>query len=258
MPLRVAVLSTAAGQGSSHVAAAIAWEAAATQPTLLLDADSDCGTLADILAIEPPVRLSSVWGPTGVSASSLLGAAVTVPDRRLLQLVAGFERPIAQWPQVLAGTAPALDGLPVTMVVVDLGAPMHAAPAAPPLGPSLGAAFDAVVLVLRADADLLGRSIRLLDGAPLPRARAVLMRPQGERGPAASDLLRHRLPWLPQAVEWRMDRKALLAAAIVHRPVLRPGGLLAPLGLTQDARVQPAQRRRPAFGLRKRRTQDVA
>lgn len=255
MPLRVAVMGTGAGQCASHVAAAIADESAG-RPAFLVDADADCGTLADILALEPPLRLSSVWGPAGVSASSLLGAAVAVPHRPLLQVVAGFERPIAEWPAVLAGLAPALPNLPVSTVVVDLGAPVHAAPGAPPLGPALGAAFDAVVLVLRSDADLLGRSIRLLDGAPLPRVRAVLMRPPGERGGAAAELLERRLPWLPRAVEWRMDRRAYLAAAVAHRPLSRPGGLLVPLGLTAEARVSPARGRRAGFGFRRHR--DVA
>lgn len=216
--------------------------------TVLVDADPNVGTVAELLALEPKVRLSSVWGPTGVSAGSLQSATTWVPARPQLQVVAGFERPIVEWPNVLAGLAPALPQLPCDLMVVDLGAPFEASRGAPPLGPALGAVFDAVVLVLRSDADLLSRSIRLLEGAPLPRARVVLMRPPGERGGRPAQLLRRELPWLPEVVEWPMDRGAMLAAAAAHRPVLRRGGLLAALGLGGEVRVGVANRRRGRAG----------
>lgn len=248
----MAVLGTGAGQGATHVASALGWEAAehGDANAVLVDADPCVGTVADVLGLEPALRLSSVWGPTGVSASALLSAAMPVPGRERLRVVAGFERPIVEWPAVLAGLAPALAEAPAELtVLVDLGVPFSAAAGAPSLGAALGMMFDAVVLVLRSDADLLARSIRLLWADPLPRSRVVLMRPQGERGPAAAEVLRSALPWLPEPVEWRMDRGKALAAAAAHRPVLRPGGLAAPLGLAGDVRVEPA----PARGRGRRR-----
>jgi MinD-like ATPase involved in chromosome partitioning or flagellar assembly len=240
MGLRVGVMGTAGGQGATRLAVALAWEGAARQmATVLIDADCGVGTVADLLGILPEQRISSVWGPTGASAALLEQAAETIRGRERLRIVAGFERAIVEWPTVLAGLAGSLPQLRSDLVVVDLGVPFTAAAGAPPLGPALGAVFDSVVLVLRSDADLLARSIRLLDGAPLPRTRVVLMRPEGERGRAASELLRRDVPWLPEAVEWRMDRGAMLAAQVAHRPALRRGGLLVPLGLAGDVRVAP-------------------
>ena len=264
MGRRVAVLGTSAGQGATHVASAIAWEAAEHGSALLVDADPSVGTVADVLGLEPAVRLSSVWGPTGVATGALLSAALPIEGRKQLRVVAGFERPIVEWPGVLAGLAPALaEAHPELTVVVDLGVPFSAAAGAPSLGPALGIVFDAVVLVLRSDADLLARSIRLLWADPLPRARVVLMRPQGERGPAAARVLRSHLPWLPEPLEWRMDRGRMLAAMAGHRPVLRPGGVLRPLGLGGDVRVESApsgrgERRRRLFRRRPPAAEDVA
>lgn len=260
MARRVAVLGTSAGQGATHVASALAWEGAEHGSVLLVDADPNVGTVADVLGLEPVVRLSSVWGPTGVATRALLNAALPIEGRKQLRVVAGFERPIVEWPGVLAGLASALAEAPsALMVVVDLGVPFSAAAAAPSLGPALGMVFDAVVVVLRSDADLLARSIRLLWADPLPRARVVLMRPQGERGAAAAQVLSSQLPWLPEPLEWRMDRGRMLAAMAGHRPVLRPGGLLRPLGLGGDVRVEPARSgRRGLFRRRARAAEDVA
>lgn len=260
MGRRVAVLGTCAGQGTTHVASALAWEGAERGSALLVDADPNVGTVADLLGLEPVVRLSSVWGPTGVATGALLGAALPIAGRKQLRVVAGFERPIVEWPGVLSGLAPALAEVPpALMVVVDLGVPFSAAAGAPSLGPALGMVFDAVVLVLRSDADLLARSIRLLWADPLPRARVVLMRPPGERGPEAARVLRSQLPWLPEPVEWRMDRGRMLAAMARHRPVVRPGGVMRPLGLGGDVRVEPARsRRRGLFRRRTSAAEDVA
>jgi hypothetical protein len=262
MGLRVCVLGTAAGQGATRVAAALAWEGAARQmATVLIDADCGVGTVAEVLGISPEQRISSAWGPTGVSTPLLEQAAAPVPEREGLRIVAGFERPIIEWPTVLAGLAGSLTQLACDLVVVDLGAPFTAAAGAPPLGPALGAVFDSVVLVLRSDADLLGRSIRLLEGAPLPRTRVVLMRPEGERGRGPTELLRREVPWLPEPVEWRMDRGAMLAAQVAHRPVTCRGGLLVPLGLAGEVRVAPLTGGRSRlFPWRRRRsvTEEVA
>jgi hypothetical protein len=236
-PIRVAVLTTASGQGSTHVAAALAWEGAAGMTTVAVDADPNVGTFAEIFALEPEVRLSSVWGPSGVSAAALSSAMTRVRDRQRLQVVAGFDRPVAEWPAVLEALAAALPQLACDLVVVDLGAPFGPLRGAPPLGVALGTVFDAVVLVLGSEPDLLWRSIRLLDASPLPRTRVVLMRPRGERGGQVEALVRRELPWLPPFVEWTRDQREMLSAQAEHRPVLRRGGLLAELGLSGQARV---------------------
>lgn len=246
--LRLAVLGPDGAQERVRVAAAVAWEGAERGRVLLVDADPCVGTVADVLGLDPAQRLSAVWGPTGVSAAALRSVATPMPGRAGLDVVAGFERPIAEWPAVLAGLAPALAERDLAdLVVVHLGSPFAAAAGAPALDAALGMLFDAVVLVLRSDADLLARSVRLLWGTPLPRARVVLIRPPKERGPAAAGVLRAQLPWLPEPLEWRMDRRRVEAAMLAHRPVLRPGGLLQPLGLGGGVRVAPATRRRGRF-----------
>ena len=241
--MRVGVLTTAAGQGSTHVAAALAWEAAAGMATVAVDADPNVGTLGELFALEPDARLSSVWGPTGVSAAALQSVMSRVAGREQLQVVAGFDRPVVEWPAVLEALASALPQLACDLVVVDVGAPFGQIRGAPPLGVALGTVFDAVVLVLGSAPDLLWRSIRLLDASPLPRTRVVLMRPRGERGGQVEALVRRELPWLPPFVEWTVDGRAMLAAQEAHRPVLRRGGLLGELGLTGHVRVGTARGR---------------
>jgi len=258
MPLRVAVLTTSAGQCSTFVATALAWDAAEEKTVVLVDADPQTGTVANVFGFDPDRRLSTVWAPGGLTSAALQSAVTRLPQRPQLGLVAGFARPITDWPGVFTVLGPALLGLPCDVVIVDLGAPFTpAASSARPLSTQLGEMFDIVVLVLRVDHDLVARSVRILQGAPLPRTRLVLMRPEKERGGPIATILERELPWLGPPLEWSMNRKAMLGAAEVGR-VHGRRGVAAELGVAGQARLVPRKDDRHWRGRRRPRAENRA
>ena len=122
-------------------------------------------------------------GTGGGQRRPLEQAAAAVPRQPHLRIVAGFERPIVEWPQVLAGLAGALPQLRCDLVVVDLGVPFTARGGrCAAAGPALGAVFDAGGARAPLGRGPSGAEHPPPRGLPLPRTRVVLMRPQGERG----------------------------------------------------------------------------
>jgi MinD-like ATPase involved in chromosome partitioning or flagellar assembly len=240
MPLRIAVMTTSPGQGSTTYAVALAWSAAADRTVRLIDADPAVGTVRTLLDIDGRTSIENVLGSAGVPASALEAQSVAVGGRPQLRVVPGFRRWEFRSAQVVGRVAPALVKLPDDVVIVDIGCPFD-----PPEGGGtsalsmLAANFDAILIVVRAQADLLERAIRLLDGAPLTRARLVIARPPQRREMSATlDLLREHLPALAGPLEWDWDPARVVSQGVTGVPIHR-AGMLEETGLVGDGRAVP-------------------
>jgi MinD-like ATPase involved in chromosome partitioning or flagellar assembly len=244
-PLRIGVAGVRAGNGATGYAAALAWSSARDRGTMLIDADGSGGTVATLLGIEDSRSLANVYSPHGLRAVDLERQAVTLPGRPRLRVVPGFRDPSRPGSHTAEVLVPALEGLPDELVVVDCGTPF----AYPDLvdreatARSLGAAFHAVLIVLRAESDLLDNAVRTLRTLHVPRARLVLVRAGHRRGMAeATALARTALPTYPIAAEWEWDPERCVAARARGEPMHREA-MAEGLGLFGSGRIVSASGR---------------
>ena len=244
-PLRVAVITTGAGQGSTTFAAGLGWSAAEGARTVcLLDADPAVGTMRTLFDLDGRASLENALGSTGISTAALEGQALRIGARPGLRVVPGFRRWELRSSQVIARLGPALALLPDDVVIADIGCPFEPGDGGgPPAVVQLAAHFDAILVVIRAQADLLERAIRLLDGIPLTRTRLVIARPPQRREmPAVLTLLREQLPALAAPLEWDWDHNRVLRQGVTGVPMHRPR-MLEETGLTGAGESVPVARR---------------
>jgi MinD-like ATPase involved in chromosome partitioning or flagellar assembly len=250
-PLRIAVGTTSAGQGSTTYALALAWSAADSRQVRLIDADPAVGTISDLVDLprDLPSSVENLVGSFEVQPSAIVAQSVSVPGRPSLSVVPGFRRWEFSAAAVLGRIGPALSGLPDEVVIVDVGCPFE-----PPRDPGarratamLAESFDAVLLVIRAQADLLSRAFAILASNPVARARLVVTRPPQRREMARTmALIQQELPMLGTPLEWEWDHARVLSAA-VNGPPLSRQGLLEETGLVGSGSlvdVTGAHRRR--------------
>jgi MinD-like ATPase involved in chromosome partitioning or flagellar assembly len=240
MPLRIAVITTSPGQGSTTYATGLAWSAAADRSVRLIDADPAVGTVRTLLDLDGRASIENVLGSAAVQAAALEAQSIRIEKRPQLSVVPGFRRWEFRHGQVIGRLAPALSQLPDDVVIVDIGCPFDPPESgAQPATAMLGAHFDAVLVVLRAQADLLERAIRLLDGAPLSRARLVVCRPPQRREMDRTlALLREHLPAFPDPLEWDWDHSRVLKYEVRGEPV-HSAGMLEETGLLGEGQPVP-------------------
>lgn len=257
MPLRIAVMTTSPGQGSTTYAVGLAWSAAADRTVRLVDADPAVGTVRTLLDIQGPTSIENVVGSAAVPASALEAQSMVIANRPKLRVVPGFRRWEFRSAQVIGRVAPALSHLPDDVVIADLGCPFDPPDGGTPSALSmLGAHFDATLVVIRAQADLLERALRLLDGVPLSRARLVIARPPHRREMGATlDLLREHLPALAVPLEWDWDPARVARQGVSGVPLHR-AGMLEETGLVGEGRaIEAASRGRALARFRPRRSE---
>ena len=247
MPLRIAVMTTSPGQGSTTYALGLAWSAAADRTVRLIDADPAVGTVRTLLNLDAKASVENVLGSAGVQASALEAQTVEIDGRPQLRVVPGFRRWEFRSGQVIGRLAPVLAQLPDDVVIVDVGCPFD-----PPEGGTqssvamLAGHFDLILVVLRSQADLLERALRLLDGVPQERMRLVVARPPHRREMNATlDLLHAHLPALGEPLEWDWDHSRVVKQGVSGIPVHR-SGMLEETGLVGSGNPVATQRsRRP-------------
>lgn len=228
MSLRVAVSTTRAGQSSTHWATSLAWTLAERRRVMLVDADMEGGTIADLLLLDTGERsLGNCFGDRPARPSDLDEQAVVVPSRPNLRVVPGLRTsyglPIAE---SLRRLGPALDGLPDDAVVVDLGHPL----AHPGLRSPRAAAeavcgtFPRSFVVIRDEPALIARSINVLRAAR-PAHGEILLCQQRSRALRRSlaGSLQRELPELPVREGWRWDERAAARMGEAGTPMTLAG-----------------------------------
>lgn len=229
MPLRIAVITTSPGQGSTGYALGLAWSAAADRGVRLIDADPAVGTIRTLLNLDATASIENVLGSATVQPSALEAQSVVIEGRPHLRVVPGFRRWEFRSAQVVGRVAPALAQLPVDVVIADLGCPFDPAEGGARSAVALLAGnFDLILVVVRSQADLLERALRLLDGVPQSRMRLVIARPPQRREMTATlALLAEHLPGLATPLEWDWDHARVLKQEVSGTPIHRPGMLEA-------------------------------
>jgi hypothetical protein len=238
MPLRIAVTTTSPGQGSTTYALGLAWSAAGERQVRLIDADPAIGTVRTLLNLDTPASIEYILGSHGVVTGGLETQSVAIGRRPGLRVVPGFRRWEFRPGQVISRVGPAIADLRDDVVIVDIGCPFGPADGDTrhPLA-MLSEHFDAVLVVVRAQADLIARAITLLDGAPLRRGRLVIARPPHRREMAATlALLRAQLPTYPATIEWDWDHTRILARDLDEIP-LHHNGMLEATGLIGEGAI---------------------
>jgi hypothetical protein len=221
VPLRIGVLTTSPGQGSTTWAVGLAWSAAETRRVRLIDADPAVGTVADLLDIEGRSSLENAFGPYGVQPTAVEAQSITLDRRPNLTVVPGFRQWELRAGAVVSRVGPMLSELPDEVVIVDLGCPFEPPDAgARPAVLMLSEYFDALFIVVRPQRDLLARAFRLLDAAPVPRARLVIARPPHRKEmQRALALIRQQLPEMGDPLECDWDHNRVLAGDLSGTPV---------------------------------------
>jgi MinD-like ATPase involved in chromosome partitioning or flagellar assembly len=179
MSLIVAFLTTKDGQGSTTLALATAWAAAAEHRVMFIDADmSGTGSAADALALDLGGRsIGNLFGTQTVSAAMLDQQAVQVRGRSRMRLVPGLQGFCGPGvAELLPRLRPALISLADELVVLDLGSPL-AHPrldSARQTAETICALAGRVFIVLQDSPARLVRSIQVLKGAQMPQAEIIL------------------------------------------------------------------------------------
>ncbi|MHB8507146.1 MAG: MinD/ParA family ATP-binding protein [Candidatus Dormibacteria bacterium] len=225
MSVTVAVLTPRAGQGSTSWALALAWEASESATVLLVDADPQGGTVADLLGLDlgpgaNQVGMARLFGPTEVGARLLEANAVAVPGRSRLRVVPGLsgfcgpsvgsflprfrERPSdgSYYADGQSRRLPiSLASVAADLVIVDLGAPLaHPELQAPQrVAESITSTFQRVFIVMRDSPALVAHNLQVLQAARLARGEVILGCRSG-RGGDDRDLRRTMRSALAQSV----------------------------------------------------------
>jgi hypothetical protein len=222
--LRIAVLSIKAGQGTSTWAAALAWEVAATQRVVAIDADGSGGRLARHFGLTAARSLRDAYGAEGIPLPALRAQEVEVPDRPTLRVVPGFGRPCPAPPDALVRLLdPGLRELEADVSVVDLGTPLRywslTSAVMESTAKQIAETFQQTFVVVRAEDEALDVTVRTLRSVTMPRTRLVVARSRhGSEMGIVREVLSH-LPDHPVAYEWEWNVKAMEEARALGQPL---------------------------------------
>lgn len=206
----IAVCTTRAGQTSTHFACSLAWTLARDHRVLLVDADMEGGTIADLFVMPVDDRgILNCFGDRPVSLEHLRAQAVPLPRRPGLLIVPGLGRSFGlEVTECLRLLEPALRGCDDDYIVVDLGHPLsHPGLRSPRLAAAaITQVFGRVFVVVRDEPALVVRTINVLRAAQLAHGEILLC---GDRSrayrAAVTGSLTQAVPELPIRDTWRWD-----------------------------------------------------
>ncbi|MHB8718874.1 MAG: MinD/ParA family ATP-binding protein [Candidatus Dormibacteria bacterium] len=228
MSTLVAVYTTRAGQTSTHFACSLAWTLAGRSSVLLVDADMEGGTIADLLVLPVGDRgILNCFGEKPVSPQHFMTQAVVHPRRGGLRIIPGLVRSFGlDAVDSLRLLEPALRACADDYVVVDLGHPLsHPGLRSPRLAAAaISQAFARVFIVVRDEPALLVRTINVLSAAQPAHGELLLCGPRGRAyRDAVTDSLAQAVPELPVRDVWRWDAEAARRLAETGEPATIPG-----------------------------------
>ena len=213
MSTLIAAYTTRAGQTSTHFACSLAWTLARESRVLLVDADMEGGTIADLFVLPVDDRgILNCFGDRPASLEHLNAQAVAHPRREGLRVVPGLVRSYGlDVAECLRLLEPALRAASDDYVIVDLGHPLsHPGLRSPRLAATaISQVFPRVFIVVRDDPALMVRSINVL-GAAQPAHGEVLLCGTRSRAyrDAVGESLAQAVPELPIRDVWRWDADA--------------------------------------------------
>ncbi len=224
----IAVYTTRAGQTSTHWASCLAWTLAERCRVLLVDADMEGGTVADLLLLRTGDRgIAHCFGDRPATPSDLAAQAVSHPARQSLRIVPGLSRSYGyEVTECLRKLAPALAGAEEDVVICDLGHPLsHPGLRSPrAAAEAICAVFGRAFVVVRDEPALLSRSIAVLQAARPPHGELIVCHQHG-RGyrRAILESLQRNLPELAVRDVWQWDDTRAARMAESGLPAALPG-----------------------------------
>jgi MinD-like ATPase involved in chromosome partitioning or flagellar assembly len=221
----IAVLTTRAGQTSTHWAVSVAWTLSESRRVLLVDCDMEGGTVADLLYLDVGDRgIANCFGEGTAPASLLEAQAVAVPGNADMRVVPGLRGAYGyDMGECLRQLSGALRDVDTDVVIADLGHPLgHTGLRSPrAVSEAIGRTFQRVFVVVRDEPALLARSIEVLRAARLGRGELVVCAQRSAayaRTIAAT--LEQELPDLRLRNGWRWDERRAARMADTGRPML--------------------------------------
>ena len=214
MTVAIAVLTPRSGSGSTTWATSLAWTLAETRQVLLIDADMQGGTIADLLR-PGSLRgrsIARLYAPdTDITAEQIMGSVVKVPKRPNLHIIPGFQQfsgpPVSDF---IFSIQNAFKKLPEDIVICDLGQCLSYPGLSDPRGEAeaISAAFSRVFVVLRDDPVLAPHAIETLAAAHMPQAELVVVQSRpGALTEQIHQALKERVADLPIRAYWPWDEK---------------------------------------------------
>jgi len=222
--MRVAVLTTRAGQTSTYWAVSLAWTLSAARRVLLIDADMEGGTIADLLYLRADERgIAKCFGETPTSAATLEAQALQVPGNPELRVVPGLRGTFGyEIGECLRQLRPALQGVEAEIAIADLGHPLgHPGLRSPrSAGEAISKTFERVFVVVRDEPALIARTVDVLRAARLKHGELVVC---AQRSAAyqrvMTETLGRELPELPVRNGWFWDDRRARRMAETGRPM---------------------------------------
>jgi len=219
----IGVYTTRAGQTSTSWAVSVAWTLAERYPVLLVDADMQGGTTADVLYVDSAEHSIA----HSINGEALTTQIVPVPERSSLDIVPGLQMtcgpPIVETMQIIGSELKALDTY--EYVIADLGQPL----AHPGLTDPVAAAeaicgiFGRTFVVLKDDPALLARTINVLRAARPPHGELIVCQSGKSHRRAVLETLERELSDLPVRDVYSWDEKRAARAAGTGIPQTFPG-----------------------------------
>lgn len=224
----IAVFTTRAGQTSTHFAACLAWTLAEKGRVLLVDADMEGGTLADLLLLRTEDRgIANCFGDRPATARELSAQAVTHPGRETLRVVPGLARSYGyEVGECLRKLGPALSGAEEEVVIADLGHPLsHTGLRSPrAAAEAICSVFGRAFIVVRDDPALLSRSIAVLQSARPAHGELIVCHQHGRAyRRVILESLQRNLPGTAIRDVWQWDELRATRMAETGVPQPLPG-----------------------------------
>ncbi len=220
----IAVLTTRAGQTSTHWATSLAWSLAESKSVLLVDCDMEGGTIADLLYLRLDDRgIANCFSERPATGAELAAQALPVPQRPGLRVVPGLRRAYGfEIGECLRRLGPALKTQEFDVVIVDLGHPLaHPGLRSPrTAAENICACFHRVFVVIRDDPALLARSVEVLGSAGLAHGEIIICRERSRAHQAVLEqILERAVPHLAIRDCWAWDERRAMRVGETGTPL---------------------------------------
>lgn len=228
MKTLIGVLTTRAGQTSTYWAVSLAWTLSESRKVLLVDADMEGGTIADLLYLRVEDHsIANCFGERVATATTLEAQAVAVPGNPDLRVIPGLRGTYGyEIGECLRQLRPALQAAEADVVIVDLGHPLgHPGLRSPrSAADAISKTFQRVFVVIRDEPALVARTVEVLHAARLNHGELVLCAQRSAPYQRiVAETFEREIPELPVRNGWLWDERRAARMAETGRPMVLAG-----------------------------------